>query len=103
MVCLKNLEDEISAWPHVSIRRHRFGDRKFRYGNAEVGHMHTGAVVDIPFPRSIRDALLDQGLTSTIGFPIQVGSLSAFGTRMISSMPRARAAVIPAVCAEDGE
>ena len=62
MVCLKNLEDEISAWPHVSIRPHRFGGRKFRFGNAEVGHMHTGAVVDIPFPRSIRDALLDQGL-----------------------------------------
>jgi hypothetical protein len=62
MVCLKNLEDEISAWPHVSIRPHRFGGRQFRFGNAEGGHMHTGAVIDIPCPRSIRDALLDQGL-----------------------------------------
>ncbi len=62
MVCLKNLEDEISAWPHASIRPHRFGGRKFRFGNAEVGHMHTSAVVDIPFPRSIQDVPLNQGL-----------------------------------------
>jgi Family of unknown function (DUF5519) len=62
MDCLKNLEDEISAWPHVSIHAHRFEGRKFRFGNAEVGHMHTGGVVDIPFPRSIRDAPSDQGL-----------------------------------------
>ena len=62
MDCLKNLEDEISAWPHVSIHPHRFGGREFRFGNAEVGHRHTGEVVDIPFLRSIRDAFLDQGL-----------------------------------------
>lgn len=49
MNCLKNLEDEISAWPQVSIHPHRFGGREFRFGNAEVGYMHTGGVVDIPF------------------------------------------------------
>ncbi len=59
---LKNLEDEISAWPHVSIHPHRFGGREFRFGDAEVGHMHAGGVVDIPFPRSIRDAVLEEGL-----------------------------------------
>jgi hypothetical protein len=82
MDCLKNLEDEISAWPHVSIHPHRFGGRKFRFGNAEVGRMHTGAVVDIPFSRSIPMRCWTKvGLTSTIGFPIRVGSLSAFGAR----------------------
>jgi hypothetical protein len=59
---LKNLEHEISAWPHVSIHPHRFGSREFRFGDAEVGHIHTGGVVDIPFPRSIRDAVLEEGL-----------------------------------------
>src|SRR5258708_30952118 len=59
---MKNLEDEISAWPHVSIHPHRFGGREFRFGDAEVGHMHTGGTVDIPFPRSVRDALLEEGL-----------------------------------------
>ena len=61
MVCLKNLEDEISVWPHLSIRPQPFGGRKFCCGNADVGHMHTGGVVDIPFPGSIRDVLPRSG------------------------------------------
>jgi hypothetical protein len=59
---LKKLEDEISTWSNVSVYSHRFGGREFRFGNAEVGHVHTGGVVDIPFPRSIHDALLAGGL-----------------------------------------
>ena len=59
---LKTLEAEVSAWPNVSIHSHRFGGREFRYGSAEVGHTHTGGIVDIPFPRSVRDALLAEGL-----------------------------------------
>jgi hypothetical protein len=59
---LKKLEDEISAWPNVSVHSHRFGGREFRFRSAEVGHVHTGGIVDIPFPRSIHDALLAGGL-----------------------------------------
>jgi hypothetical protein len=60
---LRNLEEEISAWPHVSIHPHRFGGREFRFGETGLGHMHSGGMVDIPFPplgasfrRSVRDA-----------------------------------------------
>lgn len=35
---------------------------EFQFGDAEVGHVHTNGIVDIPFPRSIRDALLADGL-----------------------------------------
>lgn len=59
---LQELEDEISAWPQVSVHPHRFGGREFRLGNAEVGHIHRGGIVDIPFPRSVHDALLADGL-----------------------------------------
>jgi hypothetical protein len=59
---LKKLEDEVSAWPHVSIHPHRFGGKEFRFRSAEVGHVHTGGLVDIPFPRSVHDALLAAGL-----------------------------------------
>ena len=59
---LKMLEDEISAWPNISVHPHRFGGKEFLFGNAEVGHIHTGGIVDIPFPRSVRDALLAEGL-----------------------------------------
>ena len=59
---LKKLEDEVSVWPHVSVHSHRFGGRDFLFDKAEVGHVHTGGIVDIPFPRSVRDALLVNGL-----------------------------------------
>ena len=59
---LKKLEEEISTWVNVSVYSHRFGGKEFRFGSAEVGHVHTGGIVDIPFPRSVRDALLAEGL-----------------------------------------
>ena len=59
---LKKLEEEISTWANISIHAHRFGGTEFRFRSAEVGHVHTGGIVDIPFPRSIRDALLGEGL-----------------------------------------
>src|SRR6266851_2000768 len=59
---LKSLEVEVATWPSISIHPHRFGGREFRFGSAEVGHVHTGGIVDIPFPRSVRDALLAEGL-----------------------------------------
>jgi hypothetical protein len=59
---LEKLEEEVSSWPNVSVHPHRFGGTEFRFGNAEVGHIHTGGIVDIPFPRSLRDALLEEGL-----------------------------------------
>jgi hypothetical protein len=59
---LKTLETEVSAWPNVSIHPHRFGGREFRHEKMEFGHTHTGGIVDIPFPRSVRDVLLAEGL-----------------------------------------
>jgi hypothetical protein len=59
---LKSLEDEVCAWSQVSSHPHQFGGREFRFGNAEVGHTHDGEIVDIPFPRAVRDALLADGL-----------------------------------------
>jgi hypothetical protein len=59
---LKNFEEIVASWPQVSVHPHRFSAREFRFGNAEVGHVHDGGIVDIPFPRPVRDALLREGL-----------------------------------------
>jgi Family of unknown function (DUF5519) len=59
---LKNLEDTVSSWPKVSVHPHQFSAREFRFEKAEVGHVHDGGIVDIPFPRPIRDALLAERL-----------------------------------------
>ena len=58
----ERLEQEISSWPDVSTHPHRFGGREFRFKAAEIGHIHIGGTVDIPFPRSIRDVLVADGL-----------------------------------------
>jgi len=58
----KRLETEVSAWRDVSVHPHRFGGTEFQFADAEVGHVHTNGTVDIPFPRSVRDALLARGL-----------------------------------------
>lgn len=52
----------IAEWPGISVHVHRFGGREFRFKRAEVGHIHSGGEVDIPFTRPIRDALLEEGL-----------------------------------------
>jgi hypothetical protein len=44
------------------VHPHQFSAREFRFGKAEVGHVHDGGIVDIPFPRSIHGALLAEGL-----------------------------------------
>jgi hypothetical protein len=58
---LNKLVEVVSAWGNISVHPHRFGGREFRFGHAEVGHVHIGGVVDIPFPRPVRDALLADG------------------------------------------
>jgi hypothetical protein len=59
---MKELVEQVSSWAGVSVQPHRFGGKEFQFGSAEVGHVHTGGIVDIPFPRPIRDALLEEHL-----------------------------------------
>lgn len=62
MSMVEKLAKEISSWAEVSVHPHRFGGREFRFRAGEIGHVHEGGILDIPFPRTIRDALLDEGL-----------------------------------------
>jgi hypothetical protein len=62
MKYLQKLADEVAQCPGISVHPHRFGGREFLLGKAEVGHVHSNGVVDIPFPRPIRDELLVEGL-----------------------------------------
>jgi hypothetical protein len=62
MTHLKKLEAVVSTWPNILVHPHRFGGREFRFGSAELGHVHAGGIVDIPFPRPVRNALLAHGL-----------------------------------------
>ena len=61
MKYIGRLVKELPSWPGVSTNPHRFGGTEFRFKAAEIGHIHPGEIVDIPFPRSVRDALLAEG------------------------------------------
>lgn len=62
MTDIEKLEARLTSWAEVTVRRHRFGSREFRFRSAEIGRVHDGGIVDIPFPRSIRDMLLAERL-----------------------------------------
>jgi hypothetical protein len=51
----------VTAWPGVSTAPHRFGGVEFRLKAREVGHIHGNALVDVPFPRAVRDELISAG------------------------------------------
>lgn len=83
---LKEMEHEVSTWPSTSVHPHRFGGREFRFGSAAVGHVHTGGIVDIPFPRPVRDALLADGLAEEHHWIPKVGLLSVSELKKTSTM-----------------
>ena len=61
MKSIEHFDREVMSWVGVTSHPHRFGGREYRFGSAEIGHMHAGGTLDIPFPRSVRDRLLADG------------------------------------------
>jgi hypothetical protein len=55
------IRSAVLSWPGVSARPHRFGGVEFRLERREIGHLHRGRLLDIPFPRRVRDELLAAG------------------------------------------
>lgn len=55
------IRNEVGAWPGVSAHPHRFGGTEYRLGRREIGHVHGERLVDIPFPKRVRDELVTTG------------------------------------------
>jgi hypothetical protein len=51
----------VRDWQEVEIRPHRYGGLEFRLGKRELGHIHGDALVDIPFPKVVRDEIVAAG------------------------------------------
>jgi hypothetical protein len=49
------------TWPGVEAHPHRFGGTEYRLGTREIGHIHGDHLVDIPFPKRVRDELVAGG------------------------------------------
>jgi hypothetical protein len=58
----ERVRHELLTWDGVTPEPHRFGGVAFRLGRRELGHLHGDRFADIPFPRRIRDELIEDGL-----------------------------------------
>jgi luciferase-like monooxygenase len=79
-VAAGRIRGELLNWPNVVAEPHRFGGVEFKVGRRELGHLHGGHLVDLPFPKRIRDQLIAAGRAEThhvlpetgwVSFPIR--------------------------------
>ena len=54
----KQIIDTLLTWNGMEAHPHRFGGTEFRMGRREIGHIHGDYLVDIPFPKKIRDEIV---------------------------------------------
>jgi hypothetical protein len=57
----KNIEIALQNCSGITAQPHRFGGTEYRLGRREVGHVHADYLVDIPFPKKVRDELVTAG------------------------------------------
>jgi len=50
------------AWEGVTTAPHRFGGVEYQLGTRELGHIHGDHLLDIPFPKKVRDEIVNAGL-----------------------------------------
>ena len=60
----KQIIDTLLTWEGIETHLHRFGGTEFRIGKREIGHIHGDSLVDIPFPKKIRDEIVAAGEAS---------------------------------------
>lgn len=58
---LELVRQELLSWEGVVEQPHRFGGVEFRFNKKELGHMHGDKLADFPFPKSIRNELIEAG------------------------------------------
>jgi luciferase-like monooxygenase len=57
----KQIIDTLLTWDGIESHPHRFGGTEFRIGKREIGHIHGNSLVDIPFPKKVRDEIVAAG------------------------------------------
>ena len=57
----EQIKKTVSNWDGVEAHPHRFGGTEFRIGKREIGHIHGDSLVDIPFPKKVRDEIVTAG------------------------------------------
>jgi hypothetical protein len=58
----KMITQTLTEWEGVSTAPHPFGGVEYRLDTRELGHIHDDHLVDIPFPKKVRDEVVNAGL-----------------------------------------
>jgi hypothetical protein len=67
----KTITQTVTSWEGTSTAPHRFpgtvrqdrcGGIEYRLGTRELGHIRGGHLLDIPFPKRVRDEIVNAGL-----------------------------------------
>lgn len=75
-------------WAGVEVKPHRYGGLEFRFGRRELGHIHGDALLDIPFPKRVRDNIVAAGEAEPHHILPDSGWVSVF-LRSEEDVPRA--------------
>ncbi len=54
----QKIHQAVTSWNGVTAEPHRFGGTEYCLGKREIGHVHGDHMVDIPFPKKVRDELV---------------------------------------------
>jgi hypothetical protein len=57
----ERVQTEVLSWDGVTSAPGRFGAVAFYLGKREIGHLHGDRLADLPFPRTVRDELVEAG------------------------------------------
>jgi hypothetical protein len=55
------ITETVTSWPGVTAHPHRFGGVEYGIGKREIGHIHGDHLVDIPFPKKVRNEIVAAG------------------------------------------
>ena len=54
----ERIDAALQGWSGITSQLHRFGGTEYCLGRREIGHVHGDSLVDIPFPKTVRNELV---------------------------------------------
>ena len=57
----ESITKAMTALAGMTVAPHRFGGVEYGIGKREIGHIHGDHMVDIPFPKKVRDEIVAAG------------------------------------------
>ncbi|RPI12795.1 MAG: hypothetical protein EHM58_19675 [Ignavibacteriae bacterium] len=62
MTASEKIRTAIGSLEGIEVLPHRFGGIEFKLGKREIGHLHGNSLADIPFPKKVKEELVNEGI-----------------------------------------